>query len=264
MLIMVEKHADIALIRLAHPPVNALSEELRQDLAQVLDDLCRDPAIGAVILTGDNSVRDIFCGGSDITEFELSADSRWGGERAKREMARIDHIRGQRSPLIAAVNGPALGGGLELVLACDVIIASDTATFGFPEIKLGVFPGSHALSLATRILGVARTRLLSLTGQRVGAEWMERAGLVSEIVPRDQLLVRAMEIARDIASHSQHAVRSVRDITTDIIAPSAAESRLIGVCCDAVTRSPEAKRQVEEFFASRRQPKSSPATGGGT
>jgi len=253
MLIKVEKKADFAVIRLAHPPVNALSEGLRRDLAQVLDDLGDDPSMGAVVLTGDDSIRDIFCGGSDITEFELSADSKWGGERAKREMGRIEHMRQQRLPLIAAVNGPALGGGLELVIACDVVIASDTATFGFPEIKLGVFPGSHALSLATRILGVARTRLLSLTGQRVDAAWMERAGLVSEIVPRDQLLVRAMEIAREIASHSHSSVRCVRDITTDIMAPSAQESRLIGICCDIVTQSPEAKRRVEEFFNSRRE-----------
>jgi enoyl-CoA hydratase/carnithine racemase len=250
--IRVVQESSIAILKIANPPVNALSYAVRGEIAHALEELAEDREIGAVVLTGDPAVRDIFCGGSDITEFEIDGQVDGGMERAEREMAFIERLSAQRLPLIAAVNGPALGGGLELVLACDLVIAASTATFGFPEIGLGIFPGSLALPLATRILGPNRAKLLSLTADPVDATWMERAGLVSEIVPREGLMARAKEVASRVSSFSQLSVCATRKIVQAIMRGEPSTLTLIQAHADRVLRSPETRERIDAFFASRR------------
>ena len=255
MLVRVEVEPPIATVTLAHPPVNALSYTVRDALVAALDRLAADLEVGAVVLTGEAGGRDIFCGGSDVTEFELSGEGPGGGERTEREMAFVERLRDQRLPLVGAVNGAALGGGLELVLACDVVLAAPGARFGFPEIRLGVFPGSHALPLAVRALGPHRTRFLALTGQSVDAEWMRDAGLVAEVVPRDRLLARARELAREVAAFSRESVAAIREVVEAIAGGSVSERKLIRGHSDRVFRSAEARARVQAFFEERRRRK---------
>jgi enoyl-CoA hydratase/carnithine racemase len=254
MLVQVEIEPPIATLTLAHPPVNALSYAVREALLGALERLGTDPAVRAVVLTGDPSVRDVFCGGADVREFELDEAAGGGAERTAREMAFVDRLRRQRLPLVAAVNGPALGGGLELALACDVVVAAAGARFGFPEIQLGVFPGSLALPLALGALGPHRTRFLALSGRQVDAAWMAAAGAVAEVVERAELLPRARALAREIGAVSAGSVAAVREVVDLLDGAGPAARRLVEAHSDRVFRSPEARERVRAFLERHRRP----------
>jgi enoyl-CoA hydratase/3-hydroxypropionyl-coenzyme A dehydratase len=212
-----------------------------------------DPGVSAVVLTGDPSARDIFSAGADINEFELLDDAAApASDWAIREMQSIEYFLMQRLPIVAAVNGAALGAGLELVLACDIVLAASRATFAFPEIGLGAFPANYALTLAARLLGPARARWLALTAEVVDAEWMLRAGVVSEVVERDRLVGRAWEVARRVAAQSGHGVRATREILQTISGSSVGELRLTLLHTDRVYRSPEMQEEMRRFRETRR------------
>jgi enoyl-CoA hydratase/carnithine racemase len=170
-------------------------------------------------------------------------------------MQSIEYVLTQQLPIIAAVNGAALGAGLELVLACDIVLAASRATFGFPEIGLGAFPANYALTLAARLLGPARARWLALTAEVVDAKWMLGAGVVSEVVERDRLLSRAREVARRVGAQSRRGVRATREVMQSISGASAGELRLTLLHTDLVYRSPEMQEQMRRFLDARRDRK---------
>lgn len=204
--ILVERDGRTATITLNRPKaLNALNSEVMTEVVAAAEKLDRDPGIGAIILTGSERA---FAAGADIKEMadktfaQVYAEDLFGG------WDRLNHVR---TPLIAAVSGYALGGGCELAMLCDLIIAADTAKFGQPEITLGVIPGMGGSQRLTRAVGKSKAMDLVLTGRQMGAEEAERCGLVARVVPADQLLSVAGEVARTIAGMSLPSVMLAKE-----------------------------------------------------
>ncbi len=197
----------VALIRLNRPEaLNALNSELMGELSDAVRALDADQAVRAMVITGSDKA---FAAGADIRE--MSEQSFAGIFRKNLFVDEADRIRATRKPIIAAVAGFCLGGGCELAMLCDFIIAADTAKFGQPETNLGVIPGIGGTQRLTRLVGRAKSMDLHLTGRMMGAEEAERAGLVARVVPTDQLLPEAMSAARKIAEKSQLAVIAAKE-----------------------------------------------------
>jgi enoyl-CoA hydratase len=204
--IIVETRGKVGLIRLNRPQaLNALSRALMQDLTHALDAFEADTAIGCMVITGSDKA---FAAGADIKEMadKTFADAFLGDFAANWERAAT-----VRKPVIAAVAGFALGGGCELAMQCDLIIAADNAKFGQPEIRLGVIPGIGGTQRLTRAVGKAKAMDLILTGRMMDAQEAERGGLVARIVPLASLVDEAMKVAETIASMSLPAVLAAKE-----------------------------------------------------
>ncbi|MFD4442079.1 enoyl-CoA hydratase [Nocardia sp. NPDC058519] len=195
--ILVETKNRVGWITLNRPKaLNALNTGVLDDIVAALDELGRDDEVGAVVITGSAKA---FAAGADIKEM---APKSYMDMFMDDFFARWDRLAQFRKPTIAAVAGYALGGGCELAMLCDILIAADTAQFGQPEIKLGVIPGIGGSQRLTRAVGKAKAMDMVLTGRTIGAEEAERAGLVSRIVAADDLLDVTAEVAETIAAKS--------------------------------------------------------------
>jgi enoyl-CoA hydratase len=195
--ILVETRGRVGLITLNRPQaLNALSATLFREVNEALDAFERDPAIGCTVLTGSEKA---FAAGADIKEV---AGQSYPQTYLDDLIGSWDGVANRRKPLVAAVAGFALGGGCELAMMCDVIIAADTAKFGQPEIKLGVMPGAGGTQRLARFVGKAKAMDLCLTGRMMDAAEAERSGLVSRVVPAADLLAEALKVAEVIASMS--------------------------------------------------------------
>lgn len=195
--ILVETKNRVGWITLNRPKaLNALNTQVLDDIVGALDELGRDDEVGAVVITGSAKA---FAAGADIKEMQPKS---YMDMFMDDFFARWDRLAQFRKPTIAAVAGYALGGGCELAMLCDILIAADTAQFGQPEIKLGVIPGIGGSQRLTRAVGKAKAMDMVLTGRTIGAEEAERAGLISRIVPADDLLDAAAEVAETIAAKS--------------------------------------------------------------
>ena len=205
--ILLEKHGKVTLIRLNRPKaLNALSPDLTRELADALDKLESDDDVAAVVLTGSDKA---FAAGADIKVMK---------DWSYMEVYKSDFITGTweritkfRKPTIAAVAGYALGGGCELAMMCDFIIAADTAKFGQPEITIGTIPGAGGTQRLTRFVGKSKAMEMVLTGRMMDAQEAERSGLVSRVVPADQLIDDAIATAQKIASMSLPIVMMAKD-----------------------------------------------------
>lgn len=204
--LLVETRGRVALVTLNRPQaLNALNAVLLGELKQVLTGFVADDGIGAIVITGSEKA---FAAGADIKEMQpyglvdaYLGDLTGGWE----DVART------RKPMIAAVSGFALGGGCEVALMCDILIASETAKFGQPEITLGVIPGMGGTQRLTRAVGKAKAMDLCLTGRLMDVHEAERAGLVSRIVAPDKLLDEALAVAQKIAGFSAPAVMMAKE-----------------------------------------------------
>ncbi|MDN7143635.1 enoyl-CoA hydratase [Pseudomonas sp. JQ170] len=195
--ILLDIHGKVGLITLNRPQaLNALNAQIVGEINQALDQLEADPNIGCVVLTGSAKA---FAAGADIKEM---ADLRYPQIYVDDLFSDADRIANRRKPIIAAVSGFALGGGCELAMMCDFILAGDNAKFGQPEINLGVLPGMGGTQRLTRAVGKAKAMELCLSGRLMGAEEAERAGLVARVVPQAELLEEALKVAATIASKS--------------------------------------------------------------
>ncbi|WP_306579927.1 enoyl-CoA hydratase [Pseudomonas sp.] len=195
--ILLDIHGKVGLITLNRPQaLNALNAQIVGEINQALDQLERDPNIGCVVLTGSAKA---FAAGADIKEM---AELQYPQIYVDDLFSDADRIANRRKPIIAAVSGFALGGGCELAMMCDFILAADNASFGQPEINLGVLPGMGGTQRLTRAVGKAKAMELCLTGRLMGAEEAERAGLVARIVPQAELVEEALKVAATIASKS--------------------------------------------------------------
>ena len=194
------KNGNVALITMNRPKaLNALNPEIVAELAQACVDYDADPSIGAIVVTGAGDKA--FVAGADIKV--MSEKSYMDMYKPTFLGAEFDKIMGVKKPIIAAVNGFCLGGGCELAMLCDFILAADTAKFGQPEIKLGTIPGLGGTQRFTRAIGKSRAMELTLTGDMMSAEEACSRGLVARVVPSDQLLDDALKQAGKIASMSQ-------------------------------------------------------------
>ncbi|HET9168394.1 MAG TPA: enoyl-CoA hydratase [Actinospica sp.] len=204
--IKVERRGRVGLITLDRPEaLNALNTQLMHEVVAAAEDFDRDPEIGALVLTGSERA---FAAGADIKEMASLdfADTYLNGLFA--EWERFTRLR---KPVVAAVAGYALGGGCELAMMCDILLAADTARFGQPEIKLGVIPGMGGTQRLTRAIGKAKAMDLVLTGRMMGAEEAERSGLVARIVPVEDLLDEAIKLAATIAEMSPVATLMAKE-----------------------------------------------------
>ena len=197
--IIVESKGAVGVIKINRPKIlNALSYGVFGEIAAAVDDLEADPAIGCIVITGNEKA---FAAGADIKEMQPKKFM----DMYSRDFLDIggDRVATCKKPTIAAVSGYALGGGCELAMMCDIIIASDTAKFGQPEITLGTIPGLGGTQRLTRAVGKSKAMDLCLTGRMMDAAEAERSGLVSRIFPADKLMEEVMAIADKIASMSQ-------------------------------------------------------------
>ena len=197
-MILVETHGRVGVIRLNRPQaLNALCDQLMGELGDQLLAFDADPAVGAIVLTGSEKA---FAAGADIKEMrernypDVFLDDFIG--------ARWETVLQVKKPVIAAVAGFALGGGCELAMMCDFIIAADTARFGQPEINLGVIPGAGGTQRMSRAIGKSKTMDLCLTGRMMDAAEAERSSLVSQVVPAAELMDTALKVAGKIAAQS--------------------------------------------------------------
>ena len=205
--ILVTRSERVGTITLNRPKaLNALNSQVMREVTDAAAELDADPGIGAIIITGAGEKA--FAAGADIKEmaslsfsevFEADFFAAWG------------NLAAVPTPLIAAVAGYALGGGCELAMMCDVLIAADTAKFGQPEIKLGVLPGMGGSQRLTRAIGKAKAMDLILTGRTIDAAEAERSGLVSRVVPADTLLDEANAVATTISQMSRSAARMAKE-----------------------------------------------------
>jgi enoyl-CoA hydratase len=204
--ILNEIQGRVALITLNRPEaLNALNAQIISELNHSLDQIERNPDIGCVVLTGSSKA---FAAGADIKEM---AQLKYPQIYLDDLFSDSDRVAARRKPIIAAVAGFALGGGCELALMCDFILAADNARFGQPEIKLGVLPGMGGTQRLTRAIGKAKAMEMCLTGRMIDAAEAERAGLVSRIVPLDTLLDEALKVAAAIAAKSLPVAMMVKE-----------------------------------------------------
>jgi enoyl-CoA hydratase len=204
--IIVETHGAVGLIRLNRPKaLNALNSALIQELNAVLVAFENDPAIGALVLTGSDKA---FAAGADIKELQSLTYMDAYLSDSIRSWERLSFFR---KPAIAAVAGFALGGGCELAMMCDFILAAENAKFGQPEVKLGILPGAGGTQRLARFVGKAKAMEMCLTGRMMDAQEAERSGLVSRIVPAERLVDEALATASAIASMSLPITMQIKD-----------------------------------------------------
>ena len=197
----------VGVITLNRPKqLNALNDQLMDELGAALQSFDKDPAIGCMIITGSEKA---FAAGADIPAMaKLNFADAFGGELISRNWETLLSIR---KPVIAAVAGFALGGGCEVAMMCDIIIAADNARFGQPEIKLGIIPGAGGTQRLPRAIGKAKAMDMALTGRMMDAAEAERNGLVSRVVPLEKLMDEALGAALAISSYSQMATMATKE-----------------------------------------------------
>ena len=205
--IIVETRGPVGLIRLNRPQaLNALNAQLMDEVTAAVDAFEGDDAIGCLVVTGSEKA---FAAGADIKEMQSKTYMDvYKEDFITRNWERVARCR---KPVIAAVAGYALGGGCELAMMCDFILAADNAKFGQPEINLGTIPGAGGTQRLTRFVGKSKAMEMCLTARMMDAEEAERSGLVSRIVPKDQLLDEAIKVATKIAELSRPAVMIAKE-----------------------------------------------------
>ena len=203
--ILVTKEKDIAIVQLNRPQaLNALSSDLMTELADALEACDKDHDIHVMILTGGANV---FAAGADLREMSDAKTISSTLERKSEVWGRIQKIS---KPMIAAVNGYCLGGGNELAMSCDMILASESASFGQPEVNVGLMPGAGGTQRLPRIVGKQIAMEMVLTGRRITAEEAFRIGLVNHVIPTENLMGEAKKLAHEIASKPTHSVQATK------------------------------------------------------
>ena len=211
-----EQDGRVAILTLDHPPVNALSARLLEELEEEYDRLDTSDETRAIVIRGEGEKA--FVAGADITEFPAMREAieeaaETGSARGIQKLAaRMD---AGRTPVVAAIHGYCLGGGLELAMACDIRVAAEDAQLGQPEIKLGLIPGGGGTQRLPRLVGHGRALLLNLTGDPISGTQAYEWGLVEKVVPREELLDAALEIARTLSERSPYAMGVIKELAAE-------------------------------------------------
>ena len=248
---------NVAVVTLARPPVNALGREIREAMLRVFDRLEASAEVRCIVLTARGHV---FCAGADIKEKKVFSDGDGDYVRANRlTRDAFFCIVDSSKPVIAAVNGAALGAGFVLAACCDMILAADTATFGMPEIDVGQGGGASVLQ---RILPPSKVRRMMLTGERVPAAELYRLGAVEACLPAAELLPAAILVASAIAAKSPAAVRRIRGSFAAVEALDMREGfRTEQVYTTELSMSPEGADARRAFFEKRKPAAGAPVAG---
>ena len=210
-LVSTEQDGAVAVVTIDHPPVNALSAALLDELEAELGRLDADDGVRAIVLKGAGEKA--FVAGADISEFPTLREASMEDGGSVRGVQRLGgRMDAGRTPVVAAIHGFCLGGGLELAMCCDIRVASEDAQLGQPEIKLGLIPGGGGTQRLPRLVGLGRALLLNMTGDFIDARTAYEWGLVEKVVPREELLDTALGIARTIAQRSPVAVGVLREL----------------------------------------------------
>ena len=222
-LIRREEVGAVAVLTLDNPPLNVLSQAMYGRLEALVADLAASETIRAVVLTGAGERA--FSAGADIREFPGASEP----ERWRRQIRYIfdvsEKLAALPQPIVAAVNGPAYGGGFELTLFCDLRLASERARFALSEVKLGLFPGTGGVQRLPALIGAARAKELLLRGDPIGAVEAERIGLVNRVVAADRLAAESLALAQSLAERPARAVRTIKRLVDGAAGLSAAEER---------------------------------------
>jgi enoyl-CoA hydratase/carnithine racemase len=245
----------IATVTLRNPPANLLNTTVLKELDRLLGELEADEQIRVVILT---AVGRFFCTGADIKELAHIGSARQGIEFSERGQSLLNRLERFDKPVIAALNGTCLGGGLELAMACHMRVAAAGSMLGLPEIKLGLIPGFGGTQRLPRIIGPSRATELILTGESVTAEGALALGLVNRVVPLAEVQPQAMIWARTIAAHGRSATQAaLRAVRAGLDSPLAEglvrEAELFGELCE----TPD-KKEGTSAFLEKRTPKFEP------
>lgn len=248
----IAKEAGVCTVTISNPPANLLSRAVLTELRGFLDELVKDPAVKALVLTGAGS---FFIVGADIKEIANLKDGSEGEEASSLGQRVFNQL--ERAPLvtIAAINGHCLGGGNEMALACGIRIASDRARFGQPEINLGIIPGFGGTQRLPRLVGPGQALELMLTGDMINAQTALQIGLVNRIVPEAEVMKQATGLAKKIASKSRPAIerilRAVREGWQQPLEQGLKlESELFGEICQT-----QDMKEGLTAFIEKRQPK---------
>ena len=247
--ILVEREGPVAIVTLNRPQqLNALSYGLIKELALALEALDQDADIRAIVLTGGEKV---FAAGTDIKEM---ADATPFDDRLQGRLAFRDRINRISKPVIAAVSGLTLGGGCELAMCCDIIIASETARFGQPEVNLGIIPGSGGTQRLTRTVGKYRAMEMVLTGDFINAAEAHTLGLVAKVVPVEFLIEEAKGIAKKIAAKPPLAVKFAKEAVLKAFETSLGDGLEFERKSFYLLFASEDKREGMKAFIEKRKP----------
>lgn len=240
----------VARITLHNPPANVLNLPVLKELERILSDVEEDPYVRAVILTGSGR---FFCAGADINELTHLNTVHAGMEFSMRGQALLNRIERCDKPVLAAINGTCVGGGLELALACHIRIAAAGAVLGLPETKLGLIPGFGGTQRLPRTVGPSRAAEMILTGENITAEEALKIGLVSRVFPAPEVLMQAETLAGSILARGTgavqsalHAIRGGLDIP--LAEGLAREAELFGQLCASAHK----KEAIQAFLEKRR------------
>ena len=242
----------VATLVINRPPANTLTPELLAELGAVIQQMAKDDAVKVVLLTGTGR---FFIAGADIRLLASIPSSREGEAIALQGQAILNQIEALEKPVIAAINGICLGGGLELAMCCHIRLAAEGSRLGQPEINLGIMPGFGGTQRLPRIVGQSKAMELILTGDPISAQEAKSIGLVSQVVSPEDLLRQAQGLALTIASKAQRALRaSLRAVRQgaeeSLLDGLALEARLFGELCDT-----DDKREGVAAFLEKRQPR---------
>jgi len=247
--ILTEIKGRVGIITLNRPKaLNALNRQLMTEVAKALDEFEEDPNIGCIVLTGSEKA---FAAGADIKEIQSLTYIDMVNDDP---ISVWDRIAYTRKPVIAAVAGYALGGGCEIAMMCDFMIAADNAKFGQPEITLGVLPGAGGTQRLTRLVGKAKAMDMCLTGRMMNAEEAEQSGLVSRIVPADTLMDEAIKAAEKISSFSQPAVKLMKEAVNRALETSLSEGLVYERRIFGSLFGTEDQIEGMDAFANKREP----------
>jgi len=249
--VLVDRKGAVGIITLNRPQaLNALSAGLIRDLGAALDELEGDDAVGAIVVTGSEKA---FAAGADIKE--MAQRSYMDVYLADFITKGWEHITTCRKPIVAAVAGFALGGGCEVAMMCDTIVAADTAKFGQPEINLGTIPGSGGTQRLTRAVGKAKAMDMCLTGRMMDAAEAERSGLVSRVVPAAQLMEEALKVAGKIAELSRPSVMMAKEAVNRAFETTLAEGIRFERRLFHSTFATEDQKEGMAAFVEKRKPR---------
>jgi enoyl-CoA hydratase len=250
--LLIERDGPVAIVTVNRPKVlNALNTQTLDELRRAILELKRDEAIRAVVLTGAGEKS--FIAGADINELAVQSPTS-GREHALTGQHVLDLIEQMGKPVIAAINGYALGGGCELAMACTIRIASDTARLGQPEINLGIIPGYAGTQRLARIVGKGRALELLLTGDQIPAAEALRLGLVNRVVPAAELMTEAKALAATLASKAPIAVRYILEAVNKGLEMPFAQAQIFEATLFGLVASTGDMREGTAAFLEKRKP----------